>query len=600
MLSFSFPEPYILLLVVLAGMFLLFTLNKVRYDFVALGALVVLVSFGVIPQETMFSGFADTAVITIVSVFIFSKGLVYSGLIDYVSTQVLKLSKQPGIELLILMLLTGLLSGFINNVAAISLMIPIAVRIAKRHNRALSIFLIPLAFSSLLGGLSTSIGTPANIIISAEREKVLGEAFNFFDFAYVGYPLTLLGIIFLGIVGWHLIPKRRQGSLKKELFEIKDYITEVQIPHESPYVQKSLKSIESATVGNVNVLKLIREKEVIQAPSQFEVLKGGDILLLQSDSEALETLLNRTQLRLMGSKAVSEELLGADDEVSSIEAVVEHNSPIIDKSFKTLGIRTTYGINLLAVARENETIHTRLANTTFKAGDVLLLRGKSETLDEAIKPLGILPLMAHELRIGEPRKIALALIIMLGAVLSSTLFTIPVHLSFLVAAMAMVFTNILPVQQVYNSIEWKVVVLIGTLITIGKAFETTGSAHFIANFLTENLVDFSPLLIIGSVLVITTLVSNAIDGVAVAVVFAPVAILIAQGLGASPDPFLMAVSVGASTGFLTPFSAQPNALVMGPAGYAFSDYAKVGGFLSFIIVLIATPLIVYFWPLYSF
>jgi di/tricarboxylate transporter len=580
-------------------MFLLFTLNKVRYDFVAMGALVVLVAFGVIPHETMFSGFADTAVITIVSVFVFSKGLVYSGLIDFVSNQVLKLSKKPGVELFILMLLTGVLSGFINNIAAISLMIPIAVRIAKRHNRPLSIFLIPLAFSSLLGGLSTSIGSPANIVISGEREKVLGEAFNFFDFAFVGYPLTLLGIIFLGIVGWNLMPKRRQGSLKKELFEVKDYITEVQIPHESSYINKSLRSIESATEGNVNVLKLIRAKGVIQTPSQFEVLKGGDVLLLQADSEALEMLLNKTQLRLMGSKAVSEELLGADDEVSSIEAVVEHNSPIIDKSFKTLGIHTTYGINLLAVARESETIHTRLTNTRFKAGDVLLLRGKSETLNEAIKPLGILPLMEHDLRIGEPRKIVLALIIMLGAVLSSTIFALPVHLSFLIAAMAMVFTSILPVQEVYSSIEWKVVVLIGTLITIGKAFEATGSAHFIAHFLIENLRDFSPLLIIGSVLIITTLVSNAIDGVAVAVVFAPVAILLAQGLGASPDPFLMAVSIGASTGFLTPFGAQPNALVMGPAGYTFGDYAKVGGLLSCIIILVATPLIVYFWPLYS-
>jgi di/tricarboxylate transporter len=598
MLNFPFVDSYILLLIVLGATFILFVLNKVRYDFVALGALVTLVFLGIIPSEEMFSGFADTAVITIVGIFVFSKGLVNSGLIDYISNKVLGLSKKPGIELFILMVLTVLLSGFINNIAAISLMVPIALRIAKTHKMAPSIFLLPLAFSSLLGGLSTSIGTPANIIISAERAKIVGEPFSLFDFAFVGYPLAILGVLFSLFIGWHLLPKRRKGGLENELFEIKDYVAEVMISPESLCADKNLYSTKSPTAKNIHILKLIRDDETVESPSQYEILRVGDILLLQSDSEMLETFLDEMKLQLIGTKAISEELLTVDDEIETMEVVVEHNSSVIGKSFRELDIRSVYGINLLAVARENETIYTRLADTIFKAGDVLLLRGKADTLSEAIKSLGVLPLRAHDLHIGEPKQIVLALFITVGVILSSSLLLVPVHLAFILAVMTMVMTGILRIQQVYNAIEWKIVVLIGSLITIGHAFEATGSANYVAHILLENLENLSPLLIIGSMLLLVTLISNTVDGVAVAVVFAPIAILLAAGLDASPDPFLMAVSIGASTGLLTPFGAQPNALVMTPGGYKFSDYTKAGGLLSIIIVLVATPLILYFWPLY--
>lgn len=597
-------NPQIVLFGVLGIMFALFVVNKIRFDLVALGGLVILVLLGVIPTENILAGFSNPAILTIISIFIFSAGLVRSGLIDAISRKVLGASGNPIIELFLLMALTATISGFINNVAAVSLMIPIAVKVARTHKRSLGLFLMPLAFASLLGGLATSIGTTPNIIIASMREETLGTPFSFFDFAPVGYSLAAIGIIFLGLIGWRLIPPRREKTLSDELFDVKDYLTEVKIKDSSKWIGKELHSLQEVGGYNLSVIGIIRESansdnyeevspERIDQPSRYERLKAGDILLLQADSETLETILDSTDLELLGSKAISKEDLGSDS-IETMEVVVEAQAPIVGQSMKSLGFRA-YGINLLALARENKRIYERLADVVFQPGDVLLLRGKTETLFDTVARFGALPLRKRDLRIGTPKRIAFATTVFLAAIGLSVIGIIPVPLVFLLAAGAMIFTRLLPVTEIYDSINWPVVVLLGSMLTISKAFEDTGAAETIADFVVSQADILTPSVAIAGILTFSMLLSNAVDSSVVAVILAPVAILLAQSMGVSIDPFLMATAVGCSTAFLTPIGGKSSTLVMSPAGYHFGDYTKVGSFLSLLVLIFGYILILTFW-----
>jgi di/tricarboxylate transporter len=373
-------------------------------------------------------------------------------------------------------------------------------------------------------------------------------------------------------------------------------MTEVRLPEDSKMVGRFLRDLEAEAEADVTVMGLVRGEKRLLVPSSYETLRANDILIVEADPEALKVLVDGTGVELVGSKELGEEVLGSD-EVSVIESVIMPDSPIAGRTAWSLNLRWRYGVNLLAVARQGERLRERLGRIRFNPGDVLLLQGQTETLQEALLTLGCLPLAERGLRIGQPRRVLFSAGLFGSAIALTALDLLPVQIAFVAAAVVMVLVGLLSLREVYDSIDWPVIVLLGAMIPVGQALESTGGAKIIAEFLLNASGQMSPVLTLAVVLLGTMALSNVLNNAATAILMAPIAISIAQGLGASADPFLMGVAVGASCAFLTPIGHQSNTLVMGPGGYRFSDYWRMGLPLSMVVVLAAIPLILKFWPL---
>jgi di/tricarboxylate transporter len=482
-----------------------------------------------------------------------------------------------------------------NNVGALALLMPVAVRVARNHKRPPSYLLMPLAFGSLLGGMATLIGTPPNIIIATFRQQSAGISFRMFDFTPVGLGIALGGVLFVSLLGWRLIPQRKGQTSREDLFKIQDYISEVRVPEKSKVLGKPLYELEKMTEGDIAVVGLVREKWRVAVPSKYEILRVGDILVVEAGSEALKSLLHATQLELGDSKELLKDVLDSD-EVSLVEAVVMPNSMMEGSTARALRLRWRYGVNVLGVARQGMRVKERLGSIRFKAGDVLLLEGQTDTVQAALPVFGCLPLAERGLRIGKPRRVVLGIGIFGCALMIAAFGLLPVQISFSAAAIAMVVMNLISLREAYESIDWPILVLLGAMIPVGQALESTGGAELIANSLIHIYGEIPPEVVIGLLLVITMLLSNVINNAAAAILMAPIAITVAQHFLAVIDPFLMAVAVGSSAAFLTPIGHQSNTLVMGPGGYRFGDYWRMGLPVSMIVAAAAVPLIMWFWP----
>jgi di/tricarboxylate transporter len=573
-----------------------FAVGRWRYDLVALFALLIVAVTGIIPGREVFSGFGHPAVITVAAVLIVSRGLMNSGLVDSIVRATNNIGKSPTLQILTLTAFVTVCSAFMNNVGALALLMPVAIRMARNHNRAPSYLLMPLAFGSLLGGMTTLIGTPPNIIIATFRQQSVGIPFRMFDFTPVGLGIALGGVLFVSLVGWRLIPQRKGQTSREDLFKIKDYISEVRIPEKSKLLGKPLDEVEKMTEGDVMVVGLVRENWRVAVPSRYEILRAGDILVVEADPEALKSLLDVAQLELGESKEFLKDVLDTE-EVSLMEAVVMPDSMIEGRTARTLGLRWRYGVNVLGVGRQGLRIQERLGSIRFKAGDVLLLEGPKDAVQAALPVLGCLPLAERGLRLGQPRRVALGVGIFACALMIAALGLLPVQISFSAAAIVMVVAGLVSLREIYESIDWPILVLLGAMIPIGQALESTGGAELIANTLTSISGEIPPEVAIGLLLVITMLLSNIVNNAAAAILMAPIAITVAQHFLAAKDPFLMAVAIGSSAAFLTPIGHQSNILVMGPGGYHFGDYWRMGLPVSILVTAAALPLILSFWPL---
>ncbi len=574
----------------------LFIWGRWRYDIVALMALMAVTITGVVPAEQAFAGFAHPAVITVVGVLVVSRGLLNSGIIDLLGRRMLWVGNRPGAQVGAIMALVASISGFLSSMAAAAIFMPLAIRMARRSGNSPSILLMPLAFASLLGATMTLIGSAPNIIIAQFRTQTGAPPFAMFDYTPVGGAVAIAGILFVSLLGWRLIPQRRKAQDREGLFHIEEYTSEVRVPETSRVVGKALRDLEGMIESDVVIVGIVRNGLRISAPSSFETIRAGDILIVEADSDALKELIEVARLELAGSEQIGEELLRSD-EVSVMEAVIMPNSPMEGRTARTLNLRWRYGVNLLAVARQGQRLMTRLSRIRFRAGDILLLQGRTETLREALATLRCLPLAERGLRLGQPQRIITAVAIFVGAVTITALGWLPVQVAFVLAALLMVLLGPLTLREAYDSIEWPIVVLLGAMIPVGLALESTGGAQRIATSLLTAGSRLPPVATLTLVLVGTMFLSDVINNAAAAVLMAPIAIGVAQGLGASADPFLMAVSVGASSAFLTPIGHQSNTLVLGPGGYRFGDYWRLGLPLELIITAVAIPLILVVWPL---
>jgi di/tricarboxylate transporter len=588
---------HVIVFTVLALTLALFVWGRWRYDLVALMALLALLMSGVLPVEQAFDGFAHPAVITVAAVLVLSRGLQNAGLVDAAVRLLAPLKGRMLAQLVAQTALVALLSAFMNNVGALALMLPVALRQAYRDGYAPAIALMPLAFGSLLGGMTTLIGTPPNIIVSSYRARELGDGYGMFAFAPVGVALAVAGVAFVALVGWRLLPHDRRGGVDHEtLFDVADYLTELRVVEDSRLVGRALRDVEALVEDeDVSVVGLVRDGGRRLAPSGYERIREGDVLVVEAEAAALKALLAASDLRLEEDKAISRADLG-DDEVAVQEVIVPAGSALERRTARALRLRQRYRVNLLAVARHGQRVERRLSDVTFQTGDVLLLQGPRERLGELTREQRLLPLAERDVAVARPRQLALTLALIAAAIAAVMTGIAPAHVAFVAAAVAMVLLQVLGRDEPYRAIDWPVIVLLAALIPVGTALEITGGTALLADAVLALAGGLGPVWVLITLMVATMLLSDLINNNATAVLMAPLAIDLAQRLQVSLDPLLMAVAIGASCAFLTPIGHQSNTLVLKPGGYRFGDYWRLGLPLELLIVALSVPLILVVWP----
>lgn len=574
----------------------LFAWGRIRHDFVALISLFVLVIAGIVKPAEAFSGFGHPAVITVAAVLIIGKALELSGLIDVLGKWVTKVGSNLILQILVLSVLVAVASAFMNNVGALAIMMPIAIHMARQSGHSPSHVLMPIAFASLLGGMTTLIGTPPNIIIAAFRQDEMGQPFGMFDFSPVGVALTIAGLAFSVLLGWRMLPRRTTAKSSTDIFDIDHYMTEMQVKSGSKAEGRTILEFVAMTKADIQILGIVRDNTRIHAPEPTETLADGDVLIIEMDAEDMKTLIEDTEVSLVGNATCRDTAKGSSD-IAVFEAVVMADSALHNRTVSDLDLRRRWRVNLLAVARRGEENHHRLADVTFRVGDVVLLQGREKMLQEAITALGCLPLAKRGLTLGYKTKIPLAVGIFGLSIAVVVAGWLPVEAAFSMAAVALVLTRVMPLKEVYHSVDWPVIVLLGAMIPVGVSLETTGGAQKIASvimLLGEGIPGWALLAVI---LTVTMLLSGVINNAATVLLMAPIALGVARGLSYAVDPFLMAVAIGGSAAFLTPIGHQSNTLVMGPGGYRFTDYTRMGAPLTILMVVVGVPLILWVFPL---
>ena len=586
-----------ILLLILLALLILLVWGRWRYDIVALGALFTASIFGIVPQTELFSGFGNPATITVALVLIVSFGLTKSGAVEFITQLIEPFSSNPLLHISILTFLAAFLSMFMNNVGALALLMPIAIQSTTKAGRPPATVLMPLSFGSILGGLVTLIGTPPNILIANYRREVTGEAFTMFYFAPVGGGVAIAGILFMLFIGWRLVKVRKQTS-GLELFDVEKYLFELKVPAESALVGKRVGELKDLLAEQkMDILSLVHTQQKMAVVSRRHILAVNDLLMLQGSHDDIDSFASTHDLTMLSAENARKEILHSEDSQIA-EVVITENSPIVGSTPRQIRFNRKYAVNLLAASRAGTPHRNRLRDFQFRAGDVLLLHGEGDELQEAIIRLNCYPLAPRGLSIHGSAKAMPALVIFMLAIGAVASGWISIQLALGIATVAMALLNVVPVREFYAGVDWPVVVLLGAMIPLGTALETTGTTTLLVDGILVLAGDMSPVFILAMLLIITMTVSDVLNNAATAILMAPIAYNTALSLEVNPDTFLMAVAVGASCAFLTPIGHQNNALIMGPGGYHFGDYWRMGLPLEIVIVTVALPLLLLVWPLY--
>ena len=622
----------ILILTILLATVGMFLWGKWRHDMVALGALLACVLAGLIPPNIAFSGFGHPAVITVACVLVLSRGLQTSGAVDALARYALPQNGGPVLSLAALTGLGAALSGFMNNVGAMALLMPVAVQMAKRHELPPGQVLMPLAFGTILGGMTTMIGTPPNLIVSGFRAEANGTGFGMFDFTPVGLAVATAGVLFVVLLGRKLVPQRKQQGAGD--FETSAYLTEARVVAGSKAAGMTLRELESSLdEAGAQVVGLVRNEVRLTAPHSARRIRTADILVIEAEVDALGDVLSRLGLKLEESikperaegdaeegenedaaadsatpsqqDSVQEGESGEEaqsdrpgrDEVVLTELVVLPASSLAGRSASDIQLRTRYGLNLLAVSREGSRARTRLRTMSIRPGDLLLMQGPADGTAEFAGDHGCVPLAQRDLRIPNKRKALLASGVMLLAIGGAAFGLLPAAVSFALGVLASMALRTVPPRSVYTAIDWPVIVLLAALIPVAGAMASTGTADLIARFLLTTVAQGNAVAVLALILVVTMFLSDLMNNAATAAVMCPIALGTAGALGVNPDSFLMAVAIGASCAFLTPIGHQNNTLILGPGGFHFGDYWRLGLPLEILVATVSIPLLLLVWPL---
>ncbi|WP_299373145.1 SLC13 family permease [uncultured Tateyamaria sp.] len=569
--------------------------GRFRYDIVAFSALMAGVVLGVVPSADAFSGFGHPATLVVALVLVVSAGLVRSGAVFLITRTLVDASRSLGAHITLMGAIGGVLSAFMNNVAALALLMPVDIQTARKAGRSPGLSLMPLSFATILGGMVTLIGTPPNIIIATIREDSLGAPFRMFDFAPVGGIAAIAGLAFVALVGWRFIPDRDTGSAPDEA--LSEYIAELTVPEGSKQIGTRVGEMEEdAEKADVAIIGLVRDGQRRYGRARNAQLRAGDVLVLEATPDALDEFRTATGLAVADAKR-EEKLKAAGDGVEIIEVVVTDQSRLIGRTAQSVGLSWRQSTVLMGISRGGTRVTKQIRKTEIRAGDILLLLVPRDTGTDVTQWLGALPLAERGLAVTADDKVWLAIGLFAAAVAAASvgLLYLPIALGLVVVAY--VLSKIVPLSELYTHIEWPVVVLLGSMIPLGAALESSGGTELIAGWLVTLTAGMPAWAVLTVLMIVTMSLSDVLNNTATTIVAAPVGIQMAQTLGVSPDPFLMAVAVAASSAFLTPIGHKNNTLILGPGGYQFGDYWRIGLPLEVIVVAVSIPAILVFWPL---
>ena len=585
--------PQTLAFVIIAAMMVAFVWGRWRYDVVAVGALLAALALGVVPPDRAFSGFSDDIVIIVASALVVSAAVSRSGIMELAIRRFAPDLSTPRAQLILLTVVVCVLSAFVKNIGALAIMMPIAFQMARKSNVSPSLFLMPMSFASLLGGLMTQIGTSPNIIVSRVRQDLTGTPFTMFDYTPVGLALSVVGLIFLAIC-YRLLPerKREQGGLDRAV-DIKNYTTEARVVEDSAAVGQTVADVQARADGQAMVTRIVSASGRSRTPLPDARLRAGDILLISGDPEALDKMVSQSGLVFSERRGAASK--DAAD-IGIIEAVIGENSGLIGATAQELTLFDRTGLNLIAISRRDERFTERLGQIRFQNGDVILIQGHFKRLPELLREWDCLPLVERGLRLGSVRNGLVPLAILFVAMAATAVGVVPVAPAFFAAAVAMVLSRSIPLRDVYSQLDAPILIMLACLIPVSDSLRATGGTEVVAGLLSQ-LASMLPgwgalALIMVAAMAVTPFLNNA----ATVLVMAPIAATFATELGYRPEAFLLAVAIGAGCDFLTPIGHQCNTLVMGPGGYKFGDYWRLGAPLSLLVVLVGVPALMLVWP----
>ncbi|WP_172148896.1 MULTISPECIES: SLC13 family permease [Pseudomonas] len=607
-----------LIFAILAATIGLFIWGRWRHDVVALAALLACVLVGLVPDEQAFHGFGHPAVITVACVLVLSHGLQVTGVIDALAQRMLPSNAGPMLSIAALTGLGALLSAFMNNVGALVLLMPIALQIATKQGLPPGRVLMPLAFGTILGGMTTLIGTPPNLIVSSFRAQSGAGPFAMFDFSPVGVAVALAGVLFIALLGWRLVPKREVAGAAS--FNTGTYLTEARVKPGAKAAGKTLREVEQLLdEADAQVIGMLRNDLRLSVPDPRQLLRVDDLLVIEAEPEALGTVLGKLGLQLeaerkleaqadAGNTAATQDAAkspgadtgkkdSGDTDIVLQELLVRPDSQLVGRSARSTRLRSRYSINLLAISRASHRSIKRLRSTLFEHGDVLLMQGAPGDIAEFASDYACVPLADRAITIPNPTHAGLALGVMLLAVAISAVGLLSTAMAFAAGVLVFMVLRVVPLRSIYESIDWPVIVLLGALLPVAGAMSTSGAADLLARLLMEHVAQGNPVIVLTLLLVVTMTLTDFMNNAATAAVMCPLALSAASQLGVSPDSLLMAVAIGASCSFLTPIGHQNNTLILSPGGFRFGDYWRLGLPLEILVVLVSVPLLLLVWPL---
>lgn len=573
-----------------------FVWGRFRYDLIALVSLLAGVLLGVVPAKNAFDGFSNDITVIIASALVVSAAFARSGIIEALLRPLLPHLKTERSQVPVLTAAVTLLSTATKNVGALAIMMPVALQVARRTGTSPGRLLMPMSFGALLGGLVTLVGTAPNIIVSQVREDILGKPFGMYDYAPVGLGLAALGVLFLSFA-YRMLPKGRTPATNIDAaLAANAYFTEVKVPEDWTFEKNRIADFHHMAHDEVRVMALLRAGKRKSQPHPNTKILPGDTLLLEGEPHGLDDLITRAKLRLTrADKPLSME--EPTEEVRVVEAVIGAESGLIGETALRSDLHGQHGVNLLAVSRSGFRLSQHLNRVRLRAGDVIVLQGGERSLPVALRSLGLLPLAEREVRLGGIRHALAPAIILAAAMVLVAFQVVPVAIAFFGAAVVMIALGSIRMREAYSALDGPVLVLIAALIPVSEAIQTTGGADLIGGWLSAMFQGQAPMLALAAIMAVAMAATPFLNNAATVLIVAPVGAALALKLGLNPDPFLMAVAVGAACDFLTPIGHQCNTLVMGPGGYRFSDYPRLGTPLTLLVLVVGTPLITLFWPL---
>ena len=608
-----------LIFAILAATMGLFLWGRWRHDIVALGALLACVIAGLVPDAEAFAGFGHPAVITVACVLVLSFGLQRTGAVDVLAQRVLPADAGPMLSIAALTGLGAVLSAFMNNVGALALLMPIALKIASKQELPPGRLLMPLAFGTILGGMTTLIGTPPNLIVSSFRAQSGAGPFSMFDFSPVGVAVALSGVLFITLIGWRLVPRREVAGVAS--FDTGTYITEARVKEGANAVGKSLREVEQLLEeADAQVVGMVRNKLRLSAPNPRRILQADDVLVIEAEPEALGDVLSQLGLTLEAAKQPNDDKDSEDEDAQEVvpdedqekvderkdahhddrvlqELLVRPDSTLISLTASQIRLRHRYNINLLAISRQSHRSIKRLRSTQFERGDVLLMQGEPADISDFASDYACVPLADRAINIPNPGQAGFAAGVMLLAVILAAFGVLSAAVAFAAGMLVFMVARVVPLRLLYQSIDWPVIVLLGAMIPVAGAMSDTGAADLLARLLMEHVAQGNPVVVLTLILVVTMTLSDFMNNAATAAVMCQIALSAASQLGVNPDSLLMAVAIGASCSFLTPIGHQNNTLILSPGGFRFGDYWRLGLPMEILVVLVSVPLLLLVWPL---